>query len=262
MSDIAIQHSTLAVRGAFTWPSTEEEAIASLTALGSIATATEWARAAIVAAVVKESKAGRPSKENRVKVRDFHTPHTFAALGIVGLKSDRSVRHYLKAWQSTGLPRPVLGEEPELPDTEFPSYEQSQPTPEIEPAEDDTVVDAEIISENPPGDPAPPTPTPKPEWDVSEDAALRRNNTEYMESIVRGICSLGSLLDIDGYLESTLNNHDASAAYPILFVSPSKDREEQIIGGLRTVFQHLRDNQHNIEIIDVSTNHISSRGSK
>lgn len=93
--------------------------------IGSVATrlvtGVEWERAAIVAAHVEaRERAGRPSTET-VKSDSFLTCERFAALGFSGLESHNTVRRYLRAWQSTGLPRPVPGELVTLPDAPFPS---------------------------------------------------------------------------------------------------------------------------------------------
>lgn len=62
-------------------------------------TATEWERAAILAAFVDlPGRTGRPKKS--AEVRTFESPQEFAKRGIVGLKSENTVARYVKAWMT------------------------------------------------------------------------------------------------------------------------------------------------------------------
>lgn len=80
--------------------------------------ATDWEKAAIVAAFVEVVEHGG----DRTSKRTFAlAPKEFAALGIAGLKSDNTVRRYVEAWQSTGLPRPHPGDTVDLPQIRFPA---------------------------------------------------------------------------------------------------------------------------------------------
>lgn len=50
------------------------------------------------------------SNQHSEVARSSHlSPREFAALGIAGLKSKNTVRHYIRAWESSGLERPVPG---------------------------------------------------------------------------------------------------------------------------------------------------------
>lgn len=103
----------------FTVPASLDEAITALEGLGALLTATEWERAAIVYAFSAESGQGRRNDLTSVESPKL-TPIQFAALGIAGLKSDRTVRDYRKRWQQAvedGDAAPVTaGETIDLPD--------------------------------------------------------------------------------------------------------------------------------------------------
>lgn len=92
-----------------------------LTALDGLATASEWARAAIVAAwvVLQDGPGGIVNSDNGL------TTTAFAELGIAGLKSPNSVRRYRLAWGDR--PRPTLGEPVVLPSDPFPKSAGSDP---------------------------------------------------------------------------------------------------------------------------------------
>jgi hypothetical protein len=98
----------------FTVPTLEE-----LHGLARLLTATDWERAAIVAAHVERGaqhvSRGREAKSSLL------TPRGFAALGINGLASKDTVRRYVEAWASTGLPRPTPGAPVALPTGPFPA---------------------------------------------------------------------------------------------------------------------------------------------
>ncbi len=103
---------------AFTIPSTVSDALLQLQGVGSLATATDWARAAFVSALVTE---GRP-RADTVRSDRYLTPQEFAAVGIKGLKSKNSVRRYLIAWERfAGRPKPRLGDRIEVPVQPFPT---------------------------------------------------------------------------------------------------------------------------------------------
>lgn len=99
-----------------TMPASIEEAQVALTGLSELLTATEWEKAAIVAAFVEVS-------ENQTNLShassSMLSPVDFAALGIAGLRSKDTVRRYVKAWENTGLDRPKPGENVALPLTSF-----------------------------------------------------------------------------------------------------------------------------------------------
>jgi hypothetical protein len=92
-------------------PSTISAAQSRLTAIGSLLQATEWEKAAIVAAFVTVAdREGRPSRETATS--SSLSPTQFAALGITGLKSKDTVRRYHDAWMDhSGYERPEPGME-------------------------------------------------------------------------------------------------------------------------------------------------------
>lgn len=82
-----------------TIPASLDEAKASLNGIGALLTAKEWERAAIVYAFTRD---GTDSDKNPRRSRSTTSllPREFAALGIMGLGSDTTVRQYRKAWQT------------------------------------------------------------------------------------------------------------------------------------------------------------------
>jgi hypothetical protein len=100
-------------------PATIEEATEALTGLDALLTAKGWERAAIVFAFTKTP--GRGSRSSEERRSTFFTMAEFADLGIVGLKSDRTVRQYHEAWaDSKGRQSLKPGEEAVLPSGPFP----------------------------------------------------------------------------------------------------------------------------------------------
>jgi hypothetical protein len=98
-------------------PASIEDATARLTGLESLLTATEWEKAAIVAAFVTLSE-GR----GKANVKSDISCAEFASLGIAGLKSHNTVRRYVEAWTiEAGLTPPLKGQDVDLPDMPFPS---------------------------------------------------------------------------------------------------------------------------------------------
>jgi hypothetical protein len=90
----------------------------SLGALGKLISAQEWERAAIVAAFVMVTPNGK-GLDGHMSAQDF------AALGIVGLTTDKTVRHYFEAWtKNVGRERPVPGETVDL--TGLPTFQANE----------------------------------------------------------------------------------------------------------------------------------------
>jgi hypothetical protein len=85
-------------------PATIGQAKRRLASLEGIATATEWERAAIVAAFVREGGS-----------QVTYSAHGFAALGIAGLRSRNTVRRYLRIWDAERATRPEPGTTVSLP---------------------------------------------------------------------------------------------------------------------------------------------------
>lgn len=123
-------------------PASIEDAVSKLNGLERLLTATEWEKAAIVAAFVTLD--GTPGPKSSASSSRSLTAPEFAALGITGLKSKDTVRRYVAAWESTGLPKPTPGSDVELPTVPFPEAPKK-------PAEDKSV--KEIIAEVDASDP-------------------------------------------------------------------------------------------------------------
>lgn len=96
-----------------------------LQGVARLLTATHWERAAIVAAHVDSP--GRGSRSDMASFSQVVSPNRFAALGLAGLTSKDTVRRYVQAWESTGLPRPVPGEPVTLPRSRFPTVNGDDP---------------------------------------------------------------------------------------------------------------------------------------
>lgn len=100
-----------------TIPRSIRSAETKLAELGEIAVATEWHRAAIVAAFVQPASHGgnrRSSSESNLE-----SASAFAKRGIIGLSSTNSVLLYASAWLEK-FPRPEPGKKVTLPDDEWP----------------------------------------------------------------------------------------------------------------------------------------------
>jgi hypothetical protein len=82
-----------------------------------------WERAAWVYAWTSNDGAGQPRK-NSVKIPNTYSLSEFAKLGLIGFRSDRTVRNYYSAWQAAidaGKAHPVKpGDSPSEPDMKFP----------------------------------------------------------------------------------------------------------------------------------------------
>lgn len=129
LATVPVIDGQLAIPTSVLVPESLDAARERLTRLDGLATASEWARAAIVATFVEEAeREGRPSK---TVSSDSLSPNEFAALGIVGLKSKNSVVRYLRAWGDR--PRPTPGQHVDLPDDEFkvPGEERDPAPPHV-----------------------------------------------------------------------------------------------------------------------------------
>jgi hypothetical protein len=103
-------------------PREPDEAEDMLSAFGSLALATDWARSAIVRTLCYKSKPGPKAEEiGRDSGRSIRE---FAELGIIGLRDRDTVRRYYDSWDLSGMPEPVLGERVTLPDIPFPTIEE------------------------------------------------------------------------------------------------------------------------------------------
>jgi hypothetical protein len=92
-------------------PASIDEAHDRLGSLGKLLTATEWEKAAIVAAFV-----GTPGKGGST---ELYSTHQFAGLKITGLKSAVTVQRYVDAWEKSGEPKPKPGHAVALPTADF-----------------------------------------------------------------------------------------------------------------------------------------------
>jgi hypothetical protein len=83
----------------------------------------QWETAAIVAMICQRGKPGRPAKNagtGRANSADRISIRELASKGIFGLRSQDSIRAYLRAWDISGLPAPEAGQRIELPIDDFP----------------------------------------------------------------------------------------------------------------------------------------------
>lgn len=95
-----------------TIPRTADDASVVLADLGAIATATEWKRAAIVAAFVDPDRNGQ--RRELATSGQLESARAFAERGIVGLTSKATVLRYATAWLDR-YPRPVPGSRIDMP---------------------------------------------------------------------------------------------------------------------------------------------------
>lgn len=107
---------------AITIPSSVEDLTRHLVGIERLVTAGQWERAAIVYAFVRVEDP--TSTSLRSETSGSMTPVEFAQLGIAGLRSENTVRRYVRAWQAaidTGEASPVRpGETLSLPDLPWP----------------------------------------------------------------------------------------------------------------------------------------------
>lgn len=109
-----------------TVPASIDEAQDRLGSLGKLLTATEWEKAAIVASFVEEP--GQGARTDLATSSQVMSPHQFATLGIVGLKSKDTVRRYVNAWMDQVGTAPKPGHEIDLPNVEFPQTSVTKDT--------------------------------------------------------------------------------------------------------------------------------------
>lgn len=103
-------------------PASLREAKSRLGALGKLLTATEWERAAVLAAFVSLAEGRGKALAN---AGSSISCEEFSSFGIVGLKSKDTVRRYVQAWADSGKPRPEPGTKVTLPTEGFPPDEKN-----------------------------------------------------------------------------------------------------------------------------------------
>lgn len=92
--------------------------MADLGGLGALLRAKEWQRAAIVAAYVRlHDASGRPPVMRNTA---HYSTYGFAALGIAGLRSERTVQLYVERWLAEVGSHPKPGATVELPEADWP----------------------------------------------------------------------------------------------------------------------------------------------
>jgi hypothetical protein len=100
-------------------PATKDDALATLSGIGSLITARKWERAAIVAAFTYDGRAAATYENSYL----WHVAE-FVSLGIIGLTTADSVRKYRDAWSYAvehGHARAAKpGKTVKLPDLPFP----------------------------------------------------------------------------------------------------------------------------------------------
>ena len=100
-------------------PATPEAADLRLGDIGSIVTAREWERAAIIAARVRlaDGPGGNVTSDNA-----HLTPTQFAALGITGLRSHNTIQRHVQNWLDANDDQyPELGADIVMPEKDYPS---------------------------------------------------------------------------------------------------------------------------------------------
>ena len=105
-----------------TIPKTIEAAKTDLGYINTLLTANEWLKAAIVYAFTRDGTNADKAPGRSTSTTSL-MPREFAALGIVGLKSDRTVRGYRAAWKEAmkqGYPDVKPGDEFSVPDLDWP----------------------------------------------------------------------------------------------------------------------------------------------
>ena len=109
-------------------PADIDSVVSALNGLDPLRTASKWERAAVVFAFTRDSE---PSEIERGNGPLPLLPREFAALGIVGLKSDQTVRRYRHAWAwavEQGSAQPVQpGDAADLPDVDWELVPRPEP---------------------------------------------------------------------------------------------------------------------------------------
>jgi hypothetical protein len=102
-------------------PASIEEAIERLAGIGELLTATEWKRAAIVAAFVRLNDGPGGDTRSIASSRNALSTVEFAALGVIDLRTADTVRRYVKAWLAVNDGKyPTPGRTVKLPTATFP----------------------------------------------------------------------------------------------------------------------------------------------
>lgn len=137
------------IRNTITIPATREEMVTTLTGWQTLITATQWSKAATLAAYVELP--GQGHRSDLAKNSQVLSPREFAKLGIAGLRSKDTITKYVRRWIASGRPIPQPGDEVDLDG--LPEWDTG-----VEEAAPNT---AEVV-------PAPPTKEPAPKrrkWD-------------------------------------------------------------------------------------------------
>lgn len=116
-----------------TIPRSREDMVSRLTGIQRLLTATQWEKAAILAAFVELSEHGGDRKSIKMqKHLDRMSTEEFASLGVAGLRHKNTVRRYVRRWIATTRPIPKPGEQVDLdglPEWETEVVEAQQPEP-------------------------------------------------------------------------------------------------------------------------------------
>lgn len=132
-------------------PSSMTEAVSELGTLGELARVTDWKKAAIVAALVGPNMGVGIGERFSLGQRHYpFSPKALTQLGIVGLRSDSTVRRYRDTWFAVRTTAPMLdGSEIDLPDDEFPESESAAVMRDHrqETARNDLAVDSQMLAE-------------------------------------------------------------------------------------------------------------------
>lgn len=111
-------------------PASLDEAIADLNGLGSLLTAKQWSRAAIVYAFTEPDNGARRAQTKSEDSDLGYSYKAFAALGITGLRDEETVAWVHGAWQDAiddGQAVPSApGDSVTLPEREFPKHPRTR----------------------------------------------------------------------------------------------------------------------------------------
>ena len=117
-------------------PESMEACTSRLVDLGNLATAIDWERSALIAALVRPTRKGGSRGSELGNIAQLYASfREFAELGIVGLRSHHTVKWYYDCWMNECGFNPELGDQIDLPDKEFPVRAPGQGTPRVQPGE-------------------------------------------------------------------------------------------------------------------------------
>ena len=105
----------------------DDRTVYQINSISEWALSWDWARAALVRAWVRRGDPGNPNLQKQSNLPNGTelgqlSMREFARLGIKGLSSRETVRHYWHAWERSGYNTPRPGRPVELPEDPFPEW--------------------------------------------------------------------------------------------------------------------------------------------